>query len=54
MTPGLNSAGPAATPKTDVDDIVLGGFRQPEALHQLAVLANWAARRPICPTKSSS
>ena len=41
-------------PGKDVDYICLGSRRQAIANHQLADLACRAARRPNCPTKSSS
>jgi hypothetical protein len=34
-------------PGKDVDDIALRGFGQPIAKHQIGVLVDWAARRPI-------
>lgn len=42
------------SPGEDGEDIALRSFRQPIAQHQPAVLAGCAARRPSCPTKSSS
>ncbi len=41
-------------PSEDFEHIALCCFRQAIAKHQLAVLAACAARRPSCPTKSSS
>jgi hypothetical protein len=41
-------------PREDAENIALRGFRQPITKHQPAVLAGCAARRPSCPTKSSS
>ena len=41
-------------PVEDTEDIALRGVRQPITKHQAGVLAGCAARRPSCPTKSSS
>jgi hypothetical protein len=41
-------------PGKNAEDIALRGFRHPVSKHQPAVLSGFAARRPICPMKSSS